>query len=242
MGLTNTLGASHYITSSLIVPMVLSVNALMQENAAHNRNKLKLARWQGTYDQLFDYYLVDYVDNELNIIAALLDINVGPTALAAHDGLLQRAEALTLARMAQHAREQDVAIAQTSNASQSSTTTTTTSKTSSVFAIMRRGVVDNTAATSSMSVDEKMRRELDSLKLAMPREGLGELNALEFYMNGAGKQFVHAAHVALRVLVVPAGEAESERVFSSAGYFDADRRDFAPATLSKLTFIKMNTK
>lgn len=39
-------------------------------------------------------------------------------------------------------------------------------------------------------------------------------------------------------MTMASGEAACERMFSKAGYFDADRRDFAPRTLTMLTMCK----
>lgn len=71
-------------------------------------------------------------------------------------------------------------------------------------------------------------------------QGGTNVDSIDFYVNGDGSKLSAARDLALRVLIVPAGEASSERVFSAAGWFDAARRRFAPRTLCALTFCKIN--
>ena len=63
-----------------------------------------------------------------------------------------------------------------------------------------------------------------------------KIDPIAFYTSGAGKKYGPIAQVALDMFTVSAGEAPCERMFSIAGYFDAARRQFAPRTLSMLTF------
>jgi len=64
------------------------------------------------------------------------------------------------------------------------------------------------------------------------------IDAIRFYTHGAGAEFRQLAPIALEMMTMASGEAACERMFSKAGYFDADRRDFAPRTLTMLTMCK----
>jgi hypothetical protein len=64
------------------------------------------------------------------------------------------------------------------------------------------------------------------------------VDPIKFYTDGAGAKYRQAAAVALEMMAMASGEAACERMFSKAGYFDADRRDFTPHTLTMLTMCK----
>jgi hypothetical protein len=258
MELTNTLGGSRYVTSSFVVCALLSVHAMMTTRRtgvdSHKQrlyvvrlrtaccNAVCSVRWyDNAYVRLYNHYLKDSVEDELFVLAALFDVNFGPSALQAHE-LLDRAKALARVRMLERAQSLVSLARARGTSSQPPTRAATSSSTSTtatgVFKLIQRAPL---AVAADVSIDDKVSKELDDLIECMSKlDDLGSHDAIAFYTTGDGKKFELAAFVALRVLVVPAGEAQSERVFSAAGYFDAKRRPFTPETLAQLTFVKMN--
>ena len=64
------------------------------------------------------------------------------------------------------------------------------------------------------------------------------VDPIQFYRTGAGAKYSGLASIALEIFTIASGEAACERLFSRAGYFDADRRAFVPKTLTMLTMCK----
>ena len=64
------------------------------------------------------------------------------------------------------------------------------------------------------------------------------VDPIKFYRNGPGAKYHDIAPIALEIFTIASGEAACERMFSRAGYFDAERRAFVPKTLTMLTMCK----
>jgi hypothetical protein len=213
--------------------------------------------WGNTMRRLFAHYIdVDYLKDALFLKAAYLDPNCGPGRLDGNTEAAAKRLVLNDLRVlvdnAREAARQDEQRRQlvreraTAEARTSAAATSTASTTAS-FLPELRDVPDDVNAELHRSTlfDHTGDAELKSLETMLwaaataIRHG-SKIDSIGFYVNGEGSKLSVARELALRVLVVPAGEASSERVFSAAGWFDAARRRFAPRTLCALTFCKIN--
>jgi hypothetical protein len=206
--------------------------------------------------RLFAHYIdVDYLEDALFLKAAYLDPNSGPAMLdAATEAAAKRLVLRQLRVLVDEARdaalqdEQQRRVALERAAAHASTASVTSASTAAAsFLPPRRSAPEevNAQLRRSMQRDHTGDAELNALetKLWAASEAIrtgANVDSIDFYVNGDGAKLSAASELALRVLVVPAGEASSERVFSAAGWFDAARRRFVPRTLCALTFCKMN--
>lgn len=182
--------------------------------------------------------------------AAFLDPNCGPALLDTNTEAA--AKRLVLHELVDNARdvahqEEQQRLARERNAEAAQSTSRSTPSTTESFLPARRDVPEDVNAELRQSTPSDHAGEIELKMLTKTlwatsraiNQG-AKVDSIDFYVNGDGAKLSAARELALRVLVVPAGEASSERVFSAAGWFDAARRRFAPHTLCALTFCKIN--
>lgn len=199
-------------------------------------------RWfDDIFQPLYDYYLKsDYVEDDLFLVAALLEPNGGPGLLMIYPELFTKAENLVRRCMADvhEIRERERAQSAATTEPTSSVTATTTNGRLRVAPLpphlQAMQQQQQRASHDSGAVDA----ELNRLLVAIWAPGSSPVDPIEFYYNNG--DYPNASIVALRAFTVPAGEAQCERVFSFSGWFDSSRRCFAAQTLSKLAFLRFN--
>lgn len=259
MELTNKLGGEKYVTSTIVTPAILSAERAMRkqrDDAARDHNSLVYitlsfcvhdlivrasVNWfDDIFKPLYDYYLhADYALDDTFMVAALLNPNGGGSVLhGINNDTFNNAKIATIARLQQRVD----ALALDRRASAVAETSLVVADPSMPMDIALAGMQwAEQQAASSRAVNVQF--ELNTLLARTWAVPNVRVDPVEFYLRDEiQKEFPTASHVALSVFVVPAGEAQCERVFSISGFFNNSRRRFAPQTLSKLTFCRINNK
>lgn len=193
------------------------------------------------FKPLYDYYLHDdYAKDDTFMVAALLNPNGGASILRnINPNTFNDAKIATIARLQQRA---DVLLRDRRASAVAAESPPVVHDPLMPLDIALAGMqYAEQQAASSRAVD--VQHELNTLLARTWRVPTVRVDPVEFYLRDEiQKSFPTATHVALSVFVVPAGEAQCERVFSISGFFNNSRRRFAPQTLAKLTFCRINNK
>lgn len=195
--------------------------------------------YDDAFTYLYEYYLkFDYVYEPIFLASALLDPNVGSTALDKLDPLLRESAVDAVSAMV------------ATRAPRRSAPTSSTLPAYLQAAARRQS--DANEANAHDDLDSLMLDIFNAGQPVPPADADADddiddkavpaakphVDPIKFYRNGPGAKYHDIAPIALEIFTIASGEAACERMFSRAGYFDAERRAFVPKTLTMLTMCK----